>query len=201
MAGLVTAASSAGLSTWATHTHSAPAPTTTTTSAAASSQGRPSSGGSGFTAVYLPDPTLHPGAVDAALGTSELCAAGFTTKSIRPPVSYTSKLKDLELGSGGQITAPSGTVYTVVGENLPGTVADYELDHLVSLEIGGNPEDPKNLWMQPWENRGPDHLAPPGRGAESKDVLENRLHREVCAGTIALADAQREIATDWTTAH
>ena len=48
--------------------------------------------------------------------------------------------------------------------------------------------------------RTPDHLASPGVGAESKDVVENRLHREVCAGTVTLTDAQHEIATDWTTA-
>jgi hypothetical protein len=80
-----------------------------------------------------------------------LCSSGFTTKSVRPPTSYTNKLKNLEIG-------------------------DYELDHLISLEIGGNPVDPKNLWLQPWERRGARFL-PAGEGAESKDVIENRLHR------------------------
>jgi hypothetical protein len=54
--------------------------------------------------------------------------------------------------------------------------------------------------MQPFERRGA-HLAASGQGAESKDVLENRLHREVCAGQITLSDAQREISGDWTTAR
>jgi hypothetical protein len=182
VAGLAIVAIGAGLAAWSSHTHAS----STTTSRVA--------------AVYLPDPTLHPGAVNKTLDASQLCAAGFTTSSIRPPVSYTTKLKLLELGDGGLITAPSGTTYTVVGEHLPGTIADYELDHLISLEIGGNPEDPKNLWMEPWERRGPDHLAAAGQGAESKDVVENRLHRGVCAATLTLGDAQHEIATDWTTA-
>jgi hypothetical protein len=150
-------------------------------------------------ALFLPDPSLHPGVI-SDLSETTLCSGTFTTKSVRPPVSYTNKLKQLELGDGGPITGPSGTTYQVVGEHLPGAISDYELDHLVSLELGGNPEDPKNLWMEPWERKGL-KLAPTGRGAESKDVVENRLHREVCAGTITLGDAQHEIATDWTTAR
>ena len=183
--GLAIAVGGAGAAAWSTHTHThTHAPTPATPAPAA----------------YLPDRTLHPGAVNTTLPVEQLCAAGFTTSSIRPPVSYTDKLKALELGDGGSITAPSGATYTVVGEHLPGTVADYELDHLIALEIGGNPEDPKNLWMEPWERRGPDHLAAVGQGAESKDVVENRLHREVCAGTVTLPDAQHEIASDWATA-
>jgi hypothetical protein len=34
-------------------------------------------------------------------------------------------------------------------------------------------------------------------GAKSKDAVENQLHREVCAGTMTLQDAQHTIATDW----
>jgi hypothetical protein len=152
------------------------------------------------TALLFPDPQLHPGGISPGLTSTDLCAPGFTTKSIRPPTSYTSRLKLLELGPGGSITAPNGKTYTVIGENLPGNVSDYELDHLISLELGGNPVDPLNLWMQPWEKRG-ERFAPASRGAESKDVVENRLHREICAGTISLLDAQQEISTDWTTAR
>jgi len=38
--------------------------------------------------------------------------------------------------------------------------------------------------------------APPGR-AKSKDATENALHREVCAGTLTLREAQWIIATHW----
>ena len=34
-------------------------------------------------------------------------------------------------------------------------------------------------------------------GAKSKDAVENALHREVCAGTLTLRQAQWIIATDW----
>jgi hypothetical protein len=65
----------------------------------------------------------------------------------------------------------------------------YEIDHLISLELGGS-NDEKNLWPQPYF---------PKPGAKEKDVVENALHRAVCAkvNPLALADAQHSISTDW----
>jgi hypothetical protein len=63
-----------------------------------------------------------------------------------------------------------------------------EIDHLISRELGGA-DDVANLWPQsysgPWN-------------AHMKDRVENRLHKEVCAGTISLKTAQHDISTDWT---
>jgi len=73
-----------------------------------------------------------------------------------------------------------------------GNVACYEEDHLISLEIGGHPTDPRNLWPEPWS--GP-------LNAHDKDRLENELHRQVCAGTITLEAAQQAIASDWVAAY
>ncbi len=149
-------------------------------------------------AILRPDPILHDGKVDTPkrYTQGDLCAATFHTTNVRPSTSYTNKLKALELGDGGTIVAPTGVTYQITGEHLPGTVADYELDHLISLELGGDPTDPHNLWLQPWERKGR-KFASTGSGAESKDLVENRLHREVCASTISLADAQKQIASDW----
>lgn len=61
----------------------------------------------------------------------------------------------------------------------------WELDHLVSRELGGA-DDERNLWPQPI------------REARIKDRLENWLHRQVCAGRLTLAAAQRCIRDDWT---
>ncbi|HSP37733.1 MAG TPA: excalibur calcium-binding domain-containing protein [Frankiaceae bacterium] len=70
------------------------------------------------------------------------------------------------------------------------THASYELDHLISLELGGdNAAD--NLWPEPLDGPG---------GAHVKDGLENRLHSLVCSGRIGLAEAQRAIAGDWAAA-
>jgi len=74
---------------------------------------------------------------------------------------------------------------------LTGTTADYEEDHLIPLEVGGDPRDPRNLWPEP---RGGE----PNAG--EKDRFENYLHAQVCSGRMMLVDAQRAIATDWVSA-
>jgi hypothetical protein len=72
---------------------------------------------------------------------------------------------------------------------LPASVApDYELDHRVALALGGNPRSLTNLELQPWD--GPD-------GAKRKDRLERRLQQLVCAGQLALDEAQRALYFDW----
>jgi hypothetical protein len=63
-----------------------------------------------------------------------------------------------------------------------------EIDHLISRELGGA-DHVDNLWPQPYGTR-------PWNAAR-KDRVENRLHKEVCAGRISLKQAQREIKTDY----
>jgi hypothetical protein len=64
-------------------------------------------------------------------------------------------------------------------------VTAHEEDHLISLELGGSPTDPANLWAEP-------HASP-----NEKDKVENYLHALVCSNVITLAVAQREISTNW----
>ncbi|MGZ6273929.1 MAG: hypothetical protein ACXWM8_06530, partial [Candidatus Limnocylindrales bacterium] len=66
-------------------------------------------------------------------------------------------------------------------------LASYEEDHLISLQLGGNPTDPRNLGPQPYTVSLPD-----GRsvGARVKDTFETKLKKQVCAGTMTLAQAQ-----------
>ena len=124
----------------------------------------------------LPDAGCTPGAVDARVTQDNIqatiCQPGYT-QTVRPPTSYTTPLKRQLMAAYGLTDQP---------------LADYELDHLISLEIGGDPRSPANLWPEPWG--GPNN-------AHQKDAIENFLHRQVCAGVIALSDAQREIATAW----
>lgn len=80
-------------------------------------------------------------------------------------------------------------VYVLYG--LPPTghkAGAYEVDHLISLELGGS-NAITNLWPEP---------AAPKPGFHQKDVLENTLHRMACSGAISLRAAQTAIATDWT---
>ena len=70
--------------------------------------------------------------------------------------------------------------------------ADYELDFLITPELGGAP-DPRNLWPQPYR-AGP-------WNAHVKDELERELQDLVCRGTLDLATAQQELADDWIAAY
>lgn len=127
----------------------------------------------------LPDPVATPGAVNPLVSQSNIgktiCVPGWS-KTQRPPATYTNQLKLRQL-QGGRYKAQGA-----VDPHL------FEEDHLVSIELGGHPREPKNLWPQPWDGED---------GAHKKDVLENRLHKLVCSGQMQLADAQACIARDW----
>ena len=126
----------------------------------------------------LPRSQLTPGAVDPrvtqANTRSTICVRGYT-KQIRPLAKYTSDLKRKQIARYGYEDR---------------RLRDYEEDHLISLELGGSPTSPKNLWPEPRHVVG-------GWGADAKDQLENELHRRVCRGELPLAEAQHSIATDW----
>ena len=111
---------------------------------------------------------------------STICKAGWTD-TIRPSESYTDKYKKIGIGQYG---------YSDL------LMASYEEDHLISLELGGDPRDPRNLWPEPYKLSLP---APDGRsvGAHIKDVFETKLKTEVCAGTMTLAEAQAEVGAHW----
>ena len=123
----------------------------------------------------LPDPNCTPGAISPKVTPDTLdttiCKTGYT-KSIRRPASITKIEKRENAAAYG---------YT---ESL----RDVEYDHLVPLELGGDPNDPRNLWIEP------------GASPNPKDGVESRLHELVCEGRVPLAAAQEAIATDWTTA-
>ena len=127
----------------------------------------------------LPDPSCTPGATDPRVTQENIhqtiCVPGYS-KTVRPPVSVTNRIKRERMAAYGLTGQP---------------MRDYELDHLVSLEIGGAPADPLNLW--------PEHYSEPD-GARDKDKVEDALHRLVCSGKLTLGEAQRRIAVNWKTA-
>lgn len=108
-----------------------------------------------------------------------VCKSGWTA-TIRPTTTYTNKLKDQQL-------ATTYKSYVAIWGPTPGA---YEEDHLISLQLGGDPSSEKNLWPQPYADN----------GARKKDVLETALKRLVCAGTIKLVDAQKAIL-NWPVAY
>ncbi|MFJ5674541.1 hypothetical protein [Streptomyces sp. NPDC093097] len=131
----------------------------------------------------LPDPKCTPGATNPKVTPQTLkttiCRSGYT-KDIRPPVSITNREKTANAKAYG---------YT-------GPLHDAEYDHLISLQLGGDPNDPRNLWVEP---PSPGHK--PGAGPNNpKDGVENRLKAAICSGRTDLAKAQQAITHDWTTA-
>jgi hypothetical protein len=129
-----------------------------------------------------PDRLLTPGALNPAVTQvtigSTICVSGWTA-TIRPSSSYTTRLKIAQIVAYGYSDTSTSA---------------YEEDHLISLELGGAPSDPRNLWPEPYTMSLAD-----GRptGARTKDTFESRLKKEVCAGTISLAAAQADIGVYW----
>jgi hypothetical protein len=103
---------------------------------------------------------LNPDVTQATIGAT-ICRRGWT-RTVRPPVSFTNALKVRQLARLG----------------LRGPPSAYQEDHLISLELGGDPVDPRNLWPEPYPR------------ASSVDAIENELNGRVCSGSLSLADAQ-----------
>ncbi|MCX5055054.1 hypothetical protein [Streptomyces sp. NBC_00474] len=132
----------------------------------------------------LEDPKCTPGAISPAVTQANLkstiCRKGGYTSAIRPSAYVTGKEKRLNAASYG----------------FTGRMGDAEYDHLISLQLGGDPNDYRNLWVEPAD---PGHRS--GSGVNNKkDPVETKLHTAVCKGQITLAAAQKAIVTDWTTA-
>ena len=141
----------------------------------------------------LPDPDCTPGAISPAVTqanlASTICKAGYTG-IVRPPVSVTNAEK--------QANAKS---YSYTGN---WAVAEY--DHFVPLEVGGDPNDARNIFVEP-NKAGAKTVNNP------KDTVENALNKLVCDAVhlksqhkgsatsyLPLHVAQALIVKNWTTA-
>jgi hypothetical protein len=115
--------------------------------------------------AVLADSVRTPGVLNPDVTQSTIkrtiCVTGWT-RTVRPPVEYTNALKVKQMRAYHELGSPS----------------DYQEDHLISLELGGNPTDPRNLWPEPYPR------------AAQVDQIENDLNAQVCSGALSLADAQ-----------
>jgi hypothetical protein len=134
----------------------------------------------GCFAADLPDPTRTPGAINPGVTqanvSATICVKGWT-RTVRPPMYYTNRLKKLQIRQYGYADA---------------NPRNYEEDHLIPLSLGGNPTDPRNLWPEPrrsvWN-------------ADRKDELEFALYMGVCHGEVGLDEARRAFAMNWVEAY
>jgi 5-methylcytosine-specific restriction endonuclease McrA len=118
----------------------------------------------------LPDSNLTPGAT-LDVTKDDICTPG-----------YSKKVRDVP-------TSVKKQVYQKY--NIPYTPSQYEVDHLISLQLGGS-NNVRNLWPESYNIYWNAHV---------KDALENRLHAMVCNGTISMQEAQKEISTNWIDAY
>ena len=119
--------------------------------------------------AIVADPLRTPGVLNAAVTPATvratICRRGWT-RTIRPPTDYTNALKRRQMRAYGEHGPPSA----------------YQEDHLISLELGGDPTDPRNLWPEPYPR------------ASAVDRIENELNAQVCSGSLSLAAAQQQEA-------
>jgi hypothetical protein len=115
----------------------------------------------------LPDRSCTPGA-RFHVTTAQVCKRG-----------YSRRVRNVPESEKNAVYAEYGITHHTTGQ--------YEVDHLISLELGGS-NSIKNLFPE---------AASPRPGFHEKDTLENRLHALVCDGKMRLRTAQRQIATEW----
>ena len=116
----------------------------------------------------LADSACTPGDILPNVTKNDICQPG-----------YARSVRNVPASEKDQVYAEYGVVSHSAGE--------YEVDHLVSLELGGS-NNIANLWPE---------AASPKPGFHEKDKVENYLHDQVCSGAISLKQAQIEIATNW----
>ncbi len=116
----------------------------------------------------LQDPDCTPGAIITTATKDQICQPG-----------YSRSVRNVPTSEKNQVYAEYGITHHSTGE--------YEVDHLISLELGGS-NDISNLWPE---------AANPKPGFHEKDKVENYLHDQMCSGAISLQQAQIEIATNW----
>jgi hypothetical protein len=130
----------------------------------------------------IPDPKCTPGAINPTLTAKVLQDPAFTTKCVRNDATTEEQKK---------------SVYAAYGIEEPqhneGQTQVCELDHLVSLEVGGA-DTLDNIWPQ----CGPANVELSQRFFKQKDQVEDHLGDFVRHGKTDLGEAQKRIAADWT---
>jgi hypothetical protein len=122
----------------------------------------------------VPNSAFTPGDINPAATKEVICVKGYTSEEGVRHVTEAIKKKVFQ------------------EYNLTGKEQHFEIDHLISLELGGS-NDIKNLWPESYDTK--------PVNAHTKDALEDRLHSLVCKGQIDLATAQHDIAIDWEGAY
>ncbi len=120
----------------------------------------------------IQDKACTPGAIFTDATVKQICTSG-----------YSASVRNVPIAEKDDVYAEYNISSHFTGQ--------YEVDHLISLELGGS-NDIANLWPE---------LADPHPGFHQKDAVENYLHSQVCSGKMTLQKAQALIANDWHQAY
>ena len=120
----------------------------------------------------VPDPAKTPGEV-LTTDAEQICQPGYSKKTRNVP----QEVKEQAYKNYG------------IYNRKPN---EYEVDHLISLELGGA-NTIKNLW--------PESFITQPLNAHVKDELENKLHALICSHQLSVEQAQQAIAHDWIAAY
>jgi len=115
----------------------------------------------------LPDSSCTPGSILTS-DKRVICVSG-----------YTKTVRYVPLSEKKRVFQEYGIPYSLH--------SNYEVDHLISLELGGS-NAIANLWPESY------HIK---NGSLTKDKFENYLHRQICNGSMSAQEAQKEISTNW----
>ena len=134
----------------------------------------------------IPDSHLTPGAIMPGVTVEQLCQRGYA---------------NVVNGGARHVTeAQKKAVFIAYFGKVPANPGAYEIDHLISLELGGS-NDNGNLWPETylgmWNARVKDRLED-WMAAQLRRTRKSSGH-DVAAAT--LARFQAELAANWTNAY
>ena len=125
---------------------------------------------------YLPNNAATPGVVNTKVKPANInqtiCKPSWV-KTALPKASALNRVKTAQMKAA---------------KYAAGDAKKYELDHRIPIEVGGDPRNPKNLWLQPLDIQW---------NALVKNKLETYVQTEICAGRMKLADGQAIFQRDW----
>jgi len=111
---------------------------------------------------------LNSGVTQATISQT-ICAYGWT-RTVRPEWPYTDGIKNQLLANAGHARVEKRY---------------WRLDHIVPLELGGDPISPNNMQLQTVAE------------SDQKDEVEDCLRAAVCSGSLDLDVAREAIWRDW----
>lgn len=130
-----------------------------------------------------PDPVCNPGAISPRVTQANIhetvCSRNRFPDPSRPnlTVSWNARERALYLPRSD---SDARRRQMASAYNLAPT-ANFELDHIVPISLGGGPQAVANTFPQPWDG---------AHGANAKDKVEVDTWRKLCSGQLSLAQAQ-----------